>query len=720
MRTGNISRVDAIYRAFKSYVAASGSSPIDVAADLERFSHYYERLVTGRDPDPQVASALGELAALRTEVAYPFLLDVFDDHAQGKLDRTELHEVLRVVVAYVFRRAIVGLPSNALNKIFAVLSREVDEERYIESFRATLLLKESGARFPRDDEFRRELRVKDIYHFRSRGYLLHRLENHGRKEIVPTAAYTVEHVLPQNPDLSPEWQEELGPEWQRIQSDHLHTLGNLTLTGYNAELSDRPFPAKRTMPGGFNESPIRLNESVRAATRWDEEAITGRGANLAELAVSVWPAPRLAPDVLERYRTARQRVRSAYTLEDHAMLTGPMRELFNDLKRRILNLGTDVEEDIRKQSIGFKSGRIFVSVVPLKNELKLYLGGLNVETVDDPQGMTKDVRGIGHWGAGDIETRIESADQMDAIMDLIEQAFVAVDEGDQLDGEFATEGIERVIELAPTLTDQQTLRRLVDVAVSGGLYPRPWKRVVMFTPPQNRSVSLFSVRVGSGGQLETICDWDNWGTFAGIAPDRAGAALGPDAWKALAGDHEIARLVDALEDLLAEAVFPGRPRRKAWAGQDYYVILGEHSWDDCRRYGFVTGCGGSTYTRPLEMLSPGSRVYAYYSTPQRGYVGVGVVTGTSVPIRDFHVEVAGQSVPFLDAPMQGRAKFLQYDPDDLAVCSYMVPVTWQRTVDIGDGLWETGFFANQNVVCRMRDDHTRDRVLEFFELRDTP
>ena len=117
------------------------------------------------------------------------------------------------------------------------------------------------------------------------------------------ASYTIEHVMPQNPELSPAWQDELGPEWQRIQAEHLHTLGNLTLTGYNSELSDRSFAEKLALEGGFKDSPIRLNESVRSHSRWTEDAIRDRGNTLSGLAVTVWPAPKLSDDVLERYRT---------------------------------------------------------------------------------------------------------------------------------------------------------------------------------------------------------------------------------------------------------------------------------------------------------------------------------------------------------------------------------------------------------------------------------
>lgn len=713
MRTAQIPRVDQIYRAFKACVAASGESPTDVAKDLHRFSAYYAKLVSGAEEDAQVKAALADINTLKVEVAYPFLLDVLDDHAENKIARDDLVQVLRIVESYVFRRAVAGVPTNALNKIFASLSREVDEERYLESLRAALLLKEGSGRFPRDEEFRRELLAKDIYNFRNRTYLLDKLENHGRKERVDVSAYTIEHVMPQNPELSPEWQNELGAEWQRIQAEHLHTLGNLTLTGYNSELSDRSFADKLTMPGGFKDSPIRLNESVRAHAQWTEDAIRQRGGELADLAVKVWPAIRLPEETLERYRSARQRVKSTYTLDDHPTLHGALLHLFEELRVRVGNLAPEVAEEIRKQYIGYRNGRVFLSVVPLSDELKLYLAGIDPDAIDDPDSRVRDVRGVGHWGVGDIEVRLASHADLEPVMDLVQQAFSAVEDSVSAEDEYPVQAVERIIERAVTLADQQALHRLVEVGVAGGMYPRPWKRAVMLAPPQKRTMALFTVRVRRD-QIETACAPENWEPYAGISGARAQAALGTGDWLAVDGEG-LNRLTDALEELLADVSFPGRSKRAHWNRRDFYVILGDYDWEDCRRYGFVAASGGSVYTRPLDQLFPGSRVFAYYSGPHRGYVGIGTVTESSAPVREFTVMSDGQEVPILDAPLRGRDALSRDDPDDSEHCSRLVRVDWDATVAPEQGVWEPGLFANQMVVCRLRDEHTiravEDRLL---------
>jgi alkylated DNA nucleotide flippase Atl1 len=129
------------------------------------------------------------------------------------------------------------------------------------------------------------------------------MENHGRKEEVSTAEYTIEHILPQNENLHPDWQRDIGPEWKDVQARLLHTLGNLTLTGYNPELSDRPFLEKRDMEGGFKNSPLRLNQGLGQLEVWNEAAIEKRAAELATQAIGIWKRPALIEELLAEYRT---------------------------------------------------------------------------------------------------------------------------------------------------------------------------------------------------------------------------------------------------------------------------------------------------------------------------------------------------------------------------------------------------------------------------------
>ena len=217
-----------------------------------------------------------------------------------------------------FRRAICAIPINSLNKTFATFTKSLKKDRYLESIQAHMLSMPSYRGFPTDEEFRRQLETRDLYKFPRKAYWLRRLENYGRKERVAVDEYTIEHIMPQNEKLSAAWRNALGDDWKRVQETWLHTLGNLTLTGYNSEYSDRPFPDKRDMVGGFKESPLKLNQGLGSLDNWDEDAIKKRAARLSKTAAKVWAFPELSADVLAAYRVPEES--TGYSIADHPVL----------------------------------------------------------------------------------------------------------------------------------------------------------------------------------------------------------------------------------------------------------------------------------------------------------------------------------------------------------------------------------------------------------------
>jgi uncharacterized protein with ParB-like and HNH nuclease domain len=252
-RSGAIPNIRDVYTSFKTYAQKQVDISIgEIMADLYRYAKHYSKLVLERESDIEICQLLQDINTLKVDVAYPFLLEVYEDWDQGILPRHDFIGILRLIESYVFRRSIAGMPTNSMNKTFSALSREIDRKHYLNSLESAFVRKDNYRRFPDDDEFRRELLVKDIYNFRNRGYLLRKLENYKRtKELVDLENYTVEHILPQNPNLSPAWQQALGENWKALQAKYLHTIGNLTLTAYNSEYRDHPFSEKRDMNNGF-------------------------------------------------------------------------------------------------------------------------------------------------------------------------------------------------------------------------------------------------------------------------------------------------------------------------------------------------------------------------------------------------------------------------------------------------------------------------------------
>jgi predicted transport protein len=363
-------------------------------------------MALGAEPDADLKIAFQDIRELTVEVAYPFFLELCHDYAAGVLLKEELLQAVRMVESYVFRRAVCSIPTNSLNKTFATFGRALKKDRYIESMLAHFLKLPSYRRFPDDDEFRRDLKARDLYNSRSRSYWLRRLENHDRKERVPVDEYTIEHIMPQNENLSTQWKVALGPEWERIQKTYLHTLGNLTLTGYNSEYSDRPFMEKRDMEGGFAQSPLRVNHGLGVIETWNEESIQERGRRLSAQAASIWTAPDLDPSVLEAYEPKTSSAR--YSIDDHPHLAhGPMREIFEVLRKQVLALDPCVNEEFLKLYLAYKAETNFVDIVPQAKRLRLSLN-VGFHEIEDPRGMCKDVSGLGRWGNGDVEVGLSS------------------------------------------------------------------------------------------------------------------------------------------------------------------------------------------------------------------------------------------------------------------------------------------------------------------------
>jgi uncharacterized protein with ParB-like and HNH nuclease domain/predicted transport protein len=403
VKTGEIPNMREVYEAFKQYarskVRMEGIEAL--VADIRAFAGNYCAMALGAEQYAQLKAAFQDLRELRVDVAYPFLLELYHDYATQALSSQELLHVVRLVESYVFRRAVCAIPTNSLNKTFATFGRALRKDRYVESILAYFLLLPSYRRFPDDQEFKREIQLKDLYNFRNRSYWLRRLENHSRKERVSVDEYTIEHILPQNENLSTQWQAELGSEWERIRKTYLHTLGNLTLTGYNSEYSDRPFVEKRDMPGGFKESPLRLNQGLGSLVYWNEETIRQRAEKLAGQALSVWAAPKLDPTVLEAYKP--QAITAGYTIDDHPFLaTGLMRDLFEAFRKQVLALDPCVSEEFLKLYVAYTAETNFVDVVPQARRLRLSLN-VAFHEIDDPRGICKDVTGVGRRGNGDIE-----------------------------------------------------------------------------------------------------------------------------------------------------------------------------------------------------------------------------------------------------------------------------------------------------------------------------
>jgi uncharacterized protein with ParB-like and HNH nuclease domain/predicted transport protein len=424
VKTGEIPRLDGIYDAFKQHsrsTAAAQQGVEELVKDVRHYAHYFCAMALGAEPDAELKLAFHDLRELKVDVAYPFLLELYHDYSNGLLPKADFAAIVRLIESYVFRRAICTIPTNSMNKTFSTFTKALKKDRYLESIQAHFVLLPSYRRFPSDEEFRRDLQTRDLYNFRSRSYWLRRLENHGRKERVVVDEYTIEHIMPQNENLSAGWKSDLGAEWERVQQSWLHTLGNLTLTGYNSEYSDRPFKEKRDMEGGFKISPLKLNAGLGQLDTWNEVAIKTRAGTLAESALDVWQSPKLSEAALLPYRRGGA-VSTDYTIADHPQLLTPaMSALFEAFRKQVLALNPCVTEEFLKLYVAYKAETNFVDVVPQAKRLRLSLN-IDFSEISDPKGIAKDVTNLGRWGNGDVEVSLSSLDELPYALGLVRQA----------------------------------------------------------------------------------------------------------------------------------------------------------------------------------------------------------------------------------------------------------------------------------------------------------
>lgn len=299
-----------VYPLFKRHVFDNGYDRDgrirELLQEMERFAGYYAKIEGGECGDAALAARLASLAKLEVTAANPLLLSFFDDYESGAFGVEALYALLDTLESYLLRRAACNCASTGLNKFFpSVIARlnKVQEEGgdYLEAFQA-MLLNEAGTarRFPSDAEFAEQLAARDLYHSRRCLYLLSKLEN----SYYPKAprdfgdgTFTIEHIMPQNALASEEWRAMLGEGCEEVHDRLLHTLGNLTITAFNSELSDASFEQKKARAvGGFDVTYIHISSALKGTDTWGEPEITERGRALAQRAVEVWPLPQLSEE----------------------------------------------------------------------------------------------------------------------------------------------------------------------------------------------------------------------------------------------------------------------------------------------------------------------------------------------------------------------------------------------------------------------------------------
>ncbi|GAA7848720.1 DUF262 and DUF1524 domain-containing protein [Helicobacter pylori] len=423
IKTGKIPNEKRVYETFKDYRQKEGIGIENLLKDLQKYCGYFCQIAFKKEADKDLNKALGFLVDLKMDVIYPLLLELYSDYSDGVLSKQDFIPIIALIESYICRRTVCGLGANSLNKIFAFFTRHIQKNEYFESLEAYFGSLIKGKRFPDDDEFKDSFTTKELCSSNKTEkarYYLERLENFDTKEPVNTKEYTTEHIMPQT--LTPEWKRDLGGNFQAIHDKYLHTIGNLTLTGYNSEYSNRSFQEKRYMKGGFKDSPLRLNQGLRDLESFGEQEILNRAKDLAARALKLWGSPKLSPETLEKYKPKKYKPKkekevydlSSYKFGSHS------RELFDILSKEIKALDERITEKFNQEYISYMFDKNFVDIVVQTKDLKLYLN-MKFNELQDEKNLARDMTNKSHLGNGNMEVELETKENIPYCLGLIKQ-----------------------------------------------------------------------------------------------------------------------------------------------------------------------------------------------------------------------------------------------------------------------------------------------------------
>ena len=301
-KTSSTPREQDVYDAFKTYVSKKNLETSEVLDDLYEYSTYYRKLKNAQTGNDKVDRLLQRMNPIRGAVTFPFLLPLLREVENGATTYDDFYSVLKIIESFVTRRFVAGIATNSLNKIFATAFSEIsklrtDNQPYSEIFAYTLLRRSGSGRFPSDTEFKEAFATKNMYSLRAswRDYIFDVLENGESKDVrdisraLQDGDISIEHIMPQT--LTPAWKEALGPDAEEIHETWLNRIGNLTVTGYNSSYSNASFERKKSMEDGFDATPYRLNDMVKATETWGVEQMRDRTEAFTDAALQYWKSP---------------------------------------------------------------------------------------------------------------------------------------------------------------------------------------------------------------------------------------------------------------------------------------------------------------------------------------------------------------------------------------------------------------------------------------------
>lgn len=311
VKNGKFPGIEVVYDAYKEFFKKDNKNSEDSLKDLLGYAEIFRKFKDVSVPEKdkkliennkQIIRVQRRLNLLGMNVIYPFLFSLYKYKNEGLIKEEDLASVLQTIEIYLFRRFVCKLPTNSDNKLFASLHSDClkyvkEGSEYLEVIKYILLNKQGNSAFPKDEIFANKFKERDFYRIGNmKFYLYDRLENKDSRERIDVEnglknkIYSIEHIMPQT--LSDVWKKDLGQKWEEIYKTWINRIANLTLTAYNPELSNKPFPEKKdTKDSGFLYSKLSMNQFIKGKEKWGEDELEERSECLKDQALNLWPLP---------------------------------------------------------------------------------------------------------------------------------------------------------------------------------------------------------------------------------------------------------------------------------------------------------------------------------------------------------------------------------------------------------------------------------------------
>lgn len=405
MKSGTTVNKQNVYSEFKKFYYKNHYSSEDILRELVKYAKYYHWFINLNSDIESINERLWSLQQLKSTVVYPYLLELFDDffHKQV-IDEFELIQTIELINSYLYRRAICAKPTNALNKVFASMAKNVAANKnagksHIDSVIDYLMSKDGSAIFPRNEEFKRHFVEFEIYRSRKdiATYTLYSIEKHFHKEVVENIDLTIEHIMPKV--ITPKWNIDLGRDAEEVHKVYKDTIGNLTLTKYNSEMSNKSFGEKKDF---YANSNIKITRDINQYDNWNKESIIHRANKLFEIANEIWPMP------VDNYKDTEGNVLQSsieYSISENLNVTGykPDKLIFDD-EEIVVTTWKEMLTEMCLQLLDFDR-ELFYSLLQNNNYKKLI--STNQENFRKPINITTDIYLETHFSAKDIYSYIQ-------------------------------------------------------------------------------------------------------------------------------------------------------------------------------------------------------------------------------------------------------------------------------------------------------------------------